>query len=436
MAMTSKQISDISSSLLKKLDVTALSKKLNLASVRKGQYNIGTAEASSANGDTAVDVILTKSEALSNDSEKLFKTWNDDCVLTALLVAKRGQPIESIVPMLKIFQTNRDIFAKQTELQKAMDTTTAGAGLEWIPTNFSSQIIEKFELQKKVAAMHTTITMPTDPFKLPAINAFAQAKLATEGVAPTTTTIGTANVTLDAQKLMVDLPFTSELEEDAAVAILPLVRDAIANGLARALENATINGDDSGTHQDVDVTDGEDPRKAWKGYRKLALPAATVDLGTFDYETLVSVKTAMGIFGVDPADLFWITGPVGHGKLLTVKDSSGNTVLISLDKMGPNAPLVKGSVGSFLGSDVIISEFIREDLAADGFFDGVTTSKTIILLVKKAGFLYGNKRSIMVEQDRDISKQENNLVSSMRTAFIDQLDAANNTLVGVGRNIA
>jgi len=193
-------------------------------------------------------------------------------------------------------------------LRKAMDTATTEEGLEWIPTGFSSELIQKVKLALKVAALHGRIVMPTNPFKLPIDGADAIAYLFSESTSDTSSKItastpGTKNVTFDAVKLACRVLVSTELEEDSVVAILPLLRDKIVQALAEAQENATINGDTAATHQDSDVTAATDTRKAWDGYRKVALAGAKVSLSTFNITGLRAVRTAMGKYGVNPNNL-------------------------------------------------------------------------------------------------------------------------------------
>ena len=187
--------------------------------------------------------------------------------------------------------------SEASALRKAMDTATSEEGLEWIPTGFSSELIRKVKLALKVAALSRRIVMPTNPFKLPIDGADAVAYLTAESTSDTATKItastpGTNNVTFDAVKLACRVLVSTELEEDSVVAILPLLRDKIVQALAEAQENATINGDTDGTHMDSDVTAATDVRKAWDGYRKLALGSAKLDCSTFNITNLRAIIEA------------------------------------------------------------------------------------------------------------------------------------------------
>ncbi|GAB4332464.1 MAG: hypothetical protein Kow0099_04230 [Candidatus Abyssubacteria bacterium] len=328
-------------------------------------------------------------------------------------------------------------FAQEASaLRKAMDTATSEEGLEWIPTGFSSELIRKVKLALKIAALHGRIAMPTNPFKLPIDGADATAYLFAESTSDTATKItastpGTKNVTFDAVKLACRVLVSTELEEDSVIAILPLLRDKIVQALAEAQENATINGDTAATHMDSDVTAATDVRKAWDGYRKLALASAKVDLSTVNVANLRAIRSAMGKYGVNPDKLAWIAGVSVFNKLLGLDE------VLTADKYGAGATILTGELAKLDGIPIIVSEFIREDLNASGIYDGVTTSKTILPLVYRPAFLYGDRRSITlrVSQELYMETDQDVAIATQRLDFKPVQDAATEPVVGLGYNI-
>ncbi len=378
---------------------------------RKGEYSLGDEEERfvrpqlSAELQSRRDDIYLASKLLRRDPRRL-KMWSE--------------------------------FARETSaLRKAMDTATSEEGLEWIPTGFSGELVRKVKLALKVAALHGRIAMPTNPFKLPIDGADAIAYLTAESTSDsaskiTASTPGTGNITFDAVKLACRVLVSTELEEDSVVAVLPLLRDKIVQALAEAQENATVNGDTAGTHMDSDVTSSSDVRKAWEGYRKLALSSAKVDCATFNIANLRAIRAAMGKYGVNPNNLAWIAGISVFNKMLGLDE------VITLDKYGDNATILTGELAKLDGIPVVVSEFIREDLNASGVHDGVTTSKTVLPLVYRPAFLYGDRRNITLrvshelymETDQDVA------IATQRLDFQPVQDAASEPVVGLGYNIA
>ncbi|MHA1746586.1 MAG: phage major capsid protein [Promethearchaeota archaeon] len=322
-----------------------------------------------------------------------------------------------------------------SELRKAMDTATSGEGSEWIPTAFSQDLVEKVRLQLKVAALHERIDIPTPTYRVPVEGADAVAYLVPESKSDEATKIkastpGTKRVSFSAQKLASRILFSEELSEDSVIPILPYLRNKIIRALAIAQETATINGDTSGTHQDSDVTDSLDARKAWNGYRKLALSSAKVNLGTFSTTNLRAMRKKMGKYGVDPNQLAWIVGISAYNAML------GLSEVLTLDKYGPKATILTGELAKFDNIPVIVSEYIREDLNASGVYDGTTTNKTIVLLVRRDAFLYGDRRKVKVKTGEIIETDQTQIVCTQRVDFEAQFDTTTEPIVALGYNVS
>lgn len=352
---------------------------------------------------------------------KEIQRASDDLYLTALLLKRDPRSLR----LYKRFKQTTQV----SELAKAMNTSTNS---EFIPTNFSAELIDKLNLQLKVAALHPVVVMPTDPYKLPRKTTRSTAILGAEATETSESTIGSGNTTLDAKTLITRIDVSYEMEEDSIVPVLPMIKDDIVFALATAIEDADINGDTTGTHQDSDVTASTDARKAWKGYRKHALSAAKYSFsnGVATDTKMRAIRALMGIYGIDPLQLAWIVGSTQYQKMLTFDDFR------TMDKYGANAVVMTGELGKFDGIPVIVSEKIRENLNASGVYDASTTDRTVCLLVRKDGFVHGDRRSVTVEMDTRPEYQKKILVASVRKAFIPRYVETTEKIVGVGYNIA
>jgi len=332
------------------------------------------------------------------------------------------------------------LYAQLDRKLKALDTAESGGGAEWIPTGFSSQLIDRIDLELVVAQVFPRFTMPTNPYTLPVEGGHVEAYLTGESTGDgdddkvTADDAGTQKVTYDAEKLAVRSLASYEIEEDSIIPVLPYMQRKLVTGLARGVDDAIINGDTSGAHQDSDVTAPTDRRKAWDGLRALALADAKIDLSTFNVENIRSIRSAMGKYAAQPMDNVWFFGVQGHILLLSLKDSQNNPVVITLDKLGPQATILTGMLGSLDGSPVLISEFVRENLNASGVYDGTTTTKKVALNVNRQCYSMGDRRRVMVETDRDIERQQHIIVASWRGDFQCYFDTTSEDCVGLGYN--
>ena len=122
-----------------------------------------------------------------------------------------------------------------------------GSHLGRVNQDLSSSLQERFYGDSALARalISSEINMPTNPFKLPVVTTRPTFNVAGEGVDATSTSIGTANVTLDTAKLIGMSEYTYEIDEDSVLAILPVISDQLSKA-ASAFESAVINGDVQG----------------------------------------------------------------------------------------------------------------------------------------------------------------------------------------------
>jgi len=278
--------------------------------------------------------------------------------------------------------------------------------------------------------------MPTKTYTLPVEGKDPSAYLAFENTQITASDATTANVVLDAVTIASRQLFSAELTEDSIVPILPRLQAQIARAIARGIENAILNGDTATPHMDADVTDADDVRRAWVGYRKKALADsdANVDCSTLNAEALVAIKKAMGAYALDPRECAWVVGVSGINQLLLLRDAAGNPVVTTVDKYGAQATLLTGELGRLFGIPIVVSALVREDLNASGFYDGETKTKTVLFLVNRRAWVLGDRRRVTLETDKDIATQQVTLVATWRGAFAHCFGT--DLSVGMGYNIA
>lgn len=348
----------------------------------------------------------------------------DDLYLTSTLLDKPPQTLD-------IWKKNSSAIS---ELRKAMDTAETGGGAEWIPTGFSKELIDRVRIDMKVASLHRRINMPTNPFKVPVLKTDPVAYLIAESTsdeAPKfkTSQDVTRNFQFTAKKLAVRIVFSEELTEDSIVPLLPHLKDQIVKAMRAGEEKAIIDGDTAATHQDSDVTDSKDARKAWDGYRKNTLAGAQVSLATFNTVNLRTMRSSMtNVYAADSNKLAYVCSVKGMINMMNLAE------VITVDKYGPKASILTGEIGKLDNIPVILSEYVRDDLAADGFYDGVTTSKSIVILVNVDSFMIGDRRQITVKVWQDPRTDQQELIITERLDFQSPFDLTAEKVVAFGYN--
>lgn len=279
---------------------------------------------------------------------------------------------------------------------KDFGTGTAMEGAEWVPTGVATQFIEEFELERECLNLYQSRNMPTSPFDLPKQKEPTIARLQGEKEDKPSKNFKTDSIKFKAIKLCEFMCLPEELNEDSAPDILAEIRQEVGqDAIGRALEQATIDGDIAGTHQDADVVDADDARKSWDGLRKLALAAsATEDFGAaaLDQTKLRAMRAKMGKYGVNPRQLAWKVSPKGYLQMLALPD------VVTVEKFGNQATVLRGALAAFDGIPIVISEFLRDDMDANGVHTGVPAADvtTGVLLVNTMRYMLGVRRPIRV----------------------------------------
>jgi len=326
-------------------------------------------------------------------------------------------------------------------ISKAFTAGTVGLGKEFVPEELSTRILEVYKQELRVARLFETINMPSNPYLMPVMLNDPMAIYRTEGTGAlndnATGTI-TAALTFTAKTFLYFTRITDEATEDLIAPALPAIKRYIAQSLARALETTIINGDTTAdTHMDADVTGTTDARKAFKGLRKYA-KAGSLEISAADLSdkskalgVIRSMRLKMKRFGQNPNNLALIVSNSAFVKLLNTDQ------VVTYDKFGPNATVDTGVLERIDGIPIIVSEFVREDLATTGVYTTTGLTNTEILMVYTPAFLIGQRGSVKVEEARDVSTTSNMLVTSMRNDFEPMLaPSATYPVVVAGISIA
>lgn len=355
---------------------------------------------------------------------------------------KRSQEYPGI-KSLKLF----DEWGRMTsDFAKTMDTAESGAGAEWVPTTMSAELQRKIEIMLKVAAPHRMIPMPRSPFELPLLTSGATAYLATEQADADSITkfkrskLGTNKVTFTAAKPAVRVLWTGEMDEDSIVPMMPVIYDEVGLGISKGIEFACIDGQLGGTIDTGDAPAADDMRKAWDGFRKYAETNSSVkvDIGaTFTIEGFNSIRKAMGATGLDPSELQWIPSISAYYQMITLKDENGYPIVTPVYAYGDRSASRNGELGMLLGIPVVPSQYVREDLNVTGIYDGVTETKTIVILDHIPSWSFGRVRDIKIAASDQVYIESDILVivATSRLDFEDLFPFATQAACGVGYNV-
>jgi HK97 family phage major capsid protein len=387
-----------------------------------------------SDGDAVQAPRITEFAPEHRGAVRSFQKAVADMALFGLMVDKHAKTSSEGFEVARGHKLFRD---RWQSVCRAMDVDTAAEGGNWVPTGIGADLHQKVRAAGKVSALFTRIDLPTNPWKWPIEGADATAYRVAEPTGDTeskmtASTPGTLAATFDAEIFGARSLFSRSLEADSALAILPFVRSKIVQAFVDAEEKAILDGDTDGTHQDSDIGASTTAAvTAWDGLRKKALANTSQATTATSAANLALIRKAMTKWGVNPNDLAFIVGVSAFHALVA------DTTLLTVDKMGPQATILNGQVGSIYGVPVIVSEHVRENLNASGVYDGITTTKTYNLCVNRGEWAMGQRMALDVEVDDSIYREtyQRVLVGFMREDFQSITDTAGNEDTSIGYNV-
>lgn len=315
----------------------------------------------------------------------------------------------------------------QQNLKAAMDSTTAGAGEELAASREAAALWEDVNLETLVAPLFSRVDMPSNPFEIPLQLGGVNWYPGTENLAATGTALNTARQTLNAYELVAEVPWSLTLDEDAVIAMAEEVRSSLVRNAVEVIDDALLNADTTTVNNinaDGATISTADAKKAqwllgFDGLLHLPLVDntgqgnnhnAAVSDGMFN-----EIRGKLGKYGVRPSELAYITDVNTYIKALAVDNFR------TLDKLGPNATLLRGQLGSVEGIPVIVSEQLAVADSDGKVTDAGNTADTgRLLLVNRTQWRVGFRRELLIETTRDIQKRQNIMVVSMRLAFMER----------------
>ena len=323
--------------------------------------------------------------------------------------------------MLAKMMNKRDVF--DTKLGAKMKAITT---VDQFLSNFSSNIYTEMEQQLVVAPMFERVAVDARNFRVPGadedtdgdVAMFASGTFAT-GIAdatrvPTSNQNTISSVDFTPHKFMAATHLAKDEEEDTVLPLIDFLRAAATRRLARAIDKSILRGTGALTGFTASPTNaivaGTGYASVIEGITNLTGDVGaglTVDTGgandKADPTDIAAARTKLGKYGLQLGnDLVYITSIEGYNNLVTTSDFQ------TVDKFGPNATYLTGSVGAVYGIPIAISEFL----------DNVGSSNNDLgVLIYKPGFMIAERRGIEIESEYEPRQQVTAMYMSTRIDF-------------------
>jgi len=244
---------------------------------------------------------------------------------------------------------------------------------------------------RNITMQTNVMTMPVNP-EAGVATWMANTAFGTADSAGSNATHALKEITLNAYKVATNEYLAYEEEEDALVAVMPIVRDAMIRRVARAVDRAMLRG----------AASGSDPVKGLATYD--AVSAVTLDISDATKMTvakLQAMRRDLGAWGLDPSELVYIVSTENYYDLLE------DTNFLTVDKVGNQATLLTGQIGAVGNTPVLVSaEFADKGADAVG-----------AIVFNPGNFLVGNQRGLRIDTQDLVETQRKVMVASLRTGM-------------------
>ena len=377
--------------------------------------------------DTGAERLLAEVEKRLAEQTESSKT-----ALAGLEAAlkEKAAEIEAITKSRMSFSDGKPAAMSGQDMEKAvLLAKMAGKSLEG--TKFGRQMAEKYnqhvpsatwelevslnleaEVRRRlvVAPLFRNIAMQTNVMTMP-VN--PEAGLATWvsnsnfGAVPAT--LGSAGpsaggnavhaikeITLNAYKVATNEYTAYEEEEDALLALMPIIRDGMIRRVARAVDKAFLLGAGSGSDP---VAGLATLATNSTGNLTTSTPSATY---VANVAALRGLRKGLGVWGLDPAEVVYIVNTDTYYNLLE------DTTFQTMNQVGTQATLLTGQIGQIGNSPVLVS----------GEFASAASGVVGMIAVAPGNFIVGNQRGLRIDTQELVETQRRVMVASLRTGMV------------------
>ena len=306
-------------------------------------------------------------------------------------------------------------FAKDV-LQKAGVTydATSAAGID---VSVSQAFEEEVRLEQKVAPLFREIAVASGATVLPIAPDTENANFNATGLETANNLLEEAGasdnnynvnrVLLQAFRLVSGTFIANDTDEQVVISVLPIITSALARAHAKAIDSAILNGNSSFAGLVGGAgTDGSGSFLAADS----ALVTDPDASGTSDAITganLLSIRSEMGKYGMNPNDVAYIVGIDQYYNLIA------DAAFSDVSEVGSDTAMkLIGAVGSIYGSPVVATDALAQGTKEAGAFTG-----TAAVAVNVRNYVIPRLKGVSIETDYEVAGQRTAIVAAQSLGF-------------------
>ena len=198
-------------------------------------------------------------------------------------------------------------------------------------------------------------------------------------------------ITLNAYKVATNEYTAYEEEEDALLALMPIIRDGMIRRVARAVDAAFLLG----------AGDATVPVKGLSAWATNTTATGNTVAAGMTVAKMRTLRQGLGTWGLDPQEVVYIVNTDVYYQLLE------DTVFQTMNQVGTQATLLTGQIGQIGGSPVLVS----------GEFATPGTGVAGAICLNPGNFIVGNQRGLRIDTQELVETQRRVMVASLRTGM-------------------
>ena len=379
-------------------------------------------EAKLAEKDAEMSEVLKQHEAdLKEKAEEIEKMRDSKRVFENRgrgYVTKWGKYFPAAHILGKITRKGWDTSFGKDVLQKAGVTydATTSAGID---VSVSQAFEEEVRLEQKVAPLFREIQVSSGATVLPIAPDTENANWNATGLETAANLLeekgasdnnyNVNRVLLQAFRLVSGTFISNDTDEQVVISVLPIITSALARAHAKAIDSAILLGNSSFVGIVGGAgTDGAGSFLALDS-AKVADKDASVTNGddSITGANLLSIRSEMGKYGVNPADVAYIVPIDQYYELI------GDAAFSDVSEVGSDTAMkLVGAVGSMYGSPVVASDALASQLAETG---AITTSAACAVNVRN--YVIPRLKGVSIETDYEVAGQRTAIVAAQSLGF-------------------
>ena len=377
-------------------------------------------EAKIAEKDAEMDEVIKQHAAeLKEKSDEIEKMRESKRVFANRdsndLASNKKELLEAHI-LGKITRKGWDTSFGKNVLQKAGVTfdATSAAGID---VNVSQAFEEEVRLEQKVAPLFREIQVASGATVLPIAPDTENANFNNTGLETTANLLEESGasdnnyninrVLLQAFRLVSGTFIANDTDEQVVISVLPIITSALARAHAKAIDSAILLGNSSFVGLVGGAgTDGSGSFLA--GDSTLVTdPDASGSSDAVTSGNLLSIRSEMGKYGMNPADVAYVVGLDQYYNLIADAGFS------DVSEVGSDLALKRlGVVGAIYGSPVIATDVLAQGTKETGAFTG-----SAALAVNVRNYVIPRLKGVSIETDYEVAGQRTAIVASQSLGF-------------------